>query len=366
MNTVSGPARVALILLSILCLPVQALCAGDAGSSCADHGVLKTGISQFYFESRMSYGFTSVGGEVVDPSCGFKGEYLNLRLDGQICDGLTYSYRQRLNKNTNATFFDSTDWLHLDWKVTPRLSLSAGKQVVAIGGYEYDRAPIDLYFCSEFWNNIPCYQMGVSATYNVTGHDQLLLQLCNSPMRSWSGNNKYALNLMWYGSHGWWETMWSANAIQWGNGNIYYLALGNRFNITDWLRWDVDLMDRYNPMGYIGEDYSVMTELSAAVGERMRIHSKFTYDYHHDSSRYHSDCDMIDFLVCSRTKLKSFSAGIEGYPLRGGSDFLKVFAVGGYRWGRNGDTIDVPVVVDDFQLQIGIKFRLDILRSAIR
>lgn len=56
--------------------------------------------------------------------------------------------RHRLNKkNNDASFFDATDWLYLAYR-KDNWELSAGKQVVAIGGYEYDAAPIDLYFCS--------------------------------------------------------------------------------------------------------------------------------------------------------------------------------------------------------------------------
>lgn len=359
MKKIPGPARVAVISILCLCMPLVARASSYSRTS---EGTVSPKVSQLYFETRCSYDFVSIAGDVNDPSCGFKGKYLNFRLDGQISDKLSYSYRQRLNKNTNATFFDSTDWLHLDWKVTPKMTLSAGKQVVAIGGYEYDRAPIDLYFCSEFWNNIPCYQLGVSAAYNVTDGDQLLLQLCNTPMRGFGCDNKYALNLMWYGSHGLWETMWSANAIQCIDGAIYYLALGNRFNLTDWLRWDLDLMDRYDGNGGLLKDFSIMTELSAAVSERTRMHAKYTHDYHQRPDGHY---DLNDYLVMPGTDLNMVSGGVEYHPLRNGSDFLKLYAVGGYSWGSNGNP-DGTMVNEGLRFELGLKFRLDILKSIIR
>ena len=130
-------------------------------------------------EARLDYMQEYVEGNKINNNSGFKGKYLNIRMDGNLTDNFSYSYRQRLNKPiVNATFFDATDWLTLTYKFK-NWSVSAGKQVVAIGGYEYDKAPIDLYFCSEYWNNIACYQMGVSGSYTTTaGKDQILFQFC--------------------------------------------------------------------------------------------------------------------------------------------------------------------------------------------
>ena len=108
--------------------------------------LLAGGQENLYMETRLAY-------DVPD---GFHGKYLNMVFDGQICDGLSFKYRQRINRFTTSAFLESIDWIHLNWQAAPKLCLSAGKQVVAVGGYEYDRAPIDLYYCSEFWNMIAC------------------------------------------------------------------------------------------------------------------------------------------------------------------------------------------------------------------
>ncbi len=44
--------------------------------------------------------------------------------------------------------------MYLNYEIG-RWGVQGGKEVVAIGGFEYDRAPIDLYSCSVFWNNVP-------------------------------------------------------------------------------------------------------------------------------------------------------------------------------------------------------------------
>ena len=41
------------------------------------------------------------------------------------------------------TFFQGTDWAYLNWNFTDNLFLSAGKQVVAIGGWEYITSEVE-------------------------------------------------------------------------------------------------------------------------------------------------------------------------------------------------------------------------------
>ena len=125
-------------------------------------------------EARGDYQRDYVDGEAVKSDCGFKGKFLNLRVDGDINEHFSYTFRHRLNKTTfNSEFFDATDWLQLEYRPDEHWSLSGGKQVVDIGGWEYDRAPIDLYFCSEFWNQIPCYQWGARVAYIFSDNDRI-------------------------------------------------------------------------------------------------------------------------------------------------------------------------------------------------
>lgn len=310
-------------------------------------------VTQLFVETRVGYESVFDDGDMNDDLSGFKGRYLNFRIDGQIVKGLTFSYRQRLNKNSNATFFDATDWIHVDWKATDRLSLGAGKQVVAIGGYEYDRAPIDCYACSEFWNNISCYQLGVSATYNVTAADQLLFQICNSPFRSWAGNNTYALNLMWYGTHGLWQTMWSVNMMEREKGKwMNYIALGNRLNLARGVHLDIDLMNRAGGGGqnFLMDDWSVMTELSAQPSEAVRVFGKYT----HDENRSGTDNDM---LITDGTKMNMAAVGVEYHPLKRYHDAVRLYATGSYSWGHNANP-DGTMQDKQMKLEVGMKIKV--------
>lgn len=318
-------------------------------------------IDDFYFETRLGYEAEVLDGEMLDGLSGFKGQYLNMRLDGQILPGLTFSYRQRLNKQTDQTFFDATDWIHLDWDVTDKWSVSAGKQVVGIGGYEYDRAPIDLYYNSEFWANIPCYQLGASVAYKVKPTDKLLLQVCNTPFRNVVGNNKYAINLMWYGSHDFWQPIWSVNMLQTsgGNGWMNYIALGNKFTFSRQLYLEFDIMNRAsNHQTFLFKDWSTMAELSYFPLTGLRCFGKYTYDVNH------SDTD-ADLTVIDGTEMHLVSMGVEGNPLKNYRQHLRLFAVAGYSWGTNTNTY-LYNANKELKVEAGVKFRLDVLEGIKR
>jgi len=304
----------------------------------------------FVLETRLAAQGEWLDGNKQHEASGFKGQWLNFRMDGEITEGLTYSYRQRLNKLTDRTFFDATDWIHLDWQIDKHWSLSGGKQVVLIGGYEYDRAPIDLYYCSEFWGNIACYQLGVSAGYRFGTKDQLTLQLCNSPFRLLAGNDTYAWNLYWSGQHGIWESLWSVNLMEYERGSwIPYVALGNRFSLGRHWSLDLDLMNRGEELL---KDCSVMTELNWRPRESWRCYAKYTYDVNRLT-------DGKDYCVADGTEMQQVSVGVELMPLKERlRNALRLFACAGYSWGTNGNHYAPYQQDKQLQIQVGFKMKI--------
>lgn len=275
----------------------------------------ESGLLTLRIEARLDYMQEYLSADKNDGNSGFKGRYLNIRMDGNLAEGFSYSYRQRLNKpNANASFFDATDWLTISYNYR-NWGLSAGKQVVAIGGYEYDRAPIDLYFCSEYWNNIACYQLGVSGTYTTDeGKDKFLLQFCQSPFRTnaLNADNKemFSYNLMWYGSHGIFSSMYSVNMIEWLPGRfINYVVLGNRFDFGRFAL-ELDYMNRaVSARDFFGRDFSVMSELSWRPIDRLNVFVRATYDLNNTG-------ETGDLCVTSGTDIFRVGGGIEFYPLK--------------------------------------------------
>ena len=286
-------------------------------------------------EARVDWQLANYDGHTDDSNTGFKARYLVIRADGRIVPGLTYSWRQRLNKaHSDQSFFDATDWVYLNWRVG-KWNLQAGKEVVAIGGWEYDRAPIDLYGCSVFWNNIPCYDLGISAGYHFSDSDALTAQVVQSPFFTSSNRNMYAYNLLWSGSHGIFSALYSANLIEYDKGKyINYLALGNKFNFGK-VSVELDFMNRAaSGQTFMFKDCSVIGEVSYVPSDRWRVHAKMTYDVNRSGTSK-------DYTVLDGTELTMAGAGVEFYPLRKGRHTLRVHANCYYSWGHNANEADI-------------------------
>ena len=265
-------------------------------------------------EARVDYMQEYISGDKINDASGFKGRYLNIRMDGNITENVSYSYRQRLNKpNKDATFFDATDWITLSYRLG-NWSLSGGKQVVGIGGFEYDGAPIDLYFCSEYWNNIACFQYGASVAWDTESrNDRLMFQFCESPFRrnalNIDNDEMFAYNLMWIGSHGIYSSLYSLNFIEYLPGKyINYLTLGNRFDFGAF-RLDLDFMNRAVSANDFGKDFSVMCALKWSPVKSLDVFAKVTHDRNMGEQEG-------DWCVRPGTDITRIGGGIEYYPIK--------------------------------------------------
>lgn len=292
-------------------------------------------------ETRLDYMQEHIAGDKIQDNSGFKGKYLNIRIDGNLTDKLSYSYRQRLNKpNGNVSFFEATDWINLTY-TTGNWGLSGGKQVVAIGGYEYDRTPIDCYFCSEYWNNIACYQIGTTLSYTSSDkNDKFLLQFCESPFRKNAlntGNKEmFAYNLMWYGTHGIFSSMYSVNMIEYLPGKfINYISAGSRFDVGEFAL-ELDLMNRAVSLdSFFGKNYSVIAELSWKPTDQLNIFAKMSYDRNMSGKTG-------DFCVADGTSITRVGAGLEYYPIKNMRN-LRLHINGCYTYGQTlGSTVLQP------------------------
>ncbi len=314
-------------------------------------------------EVRGDYQREYVEDELAYDATGFKGNYINLRADGSIGGGFSYSYCQSLNKTSDdATFFDATDWLYVAYKKN-NWEFTAGKLVVAVGGFEYDAAPIDLYFCSEWWHNIPCYQFGASAGYLFNdGKDRLLLQVCESPWRVVTSVNDagetvkitqdemYAYNLMWTSSHGSLNTIYTLNMMEYLPGHyISYISLGNRFNMEH-CAVELDLMNRATSgQAFLGKNYSVIGKVEWRPTDKLKVFGKASYDVNNTGTGK-------DYLVADGCEITRVGAGVEYFPLEGSKD-VRLHAAGSYSFGDSG-----TVLLDkQTYLTVGVTWKMNLL-----
>ena len=216
---------------------------------------------------------------------GFQGKYLVVGLDGTIGDKFAYHLNQRLNTpniDFAQTFFQGTDWAYLDWNFTDNFFLSAGKQVVAIGGWEYDANPIDIYYGTEFWNTVCCYAVGASLNYqDDSGKNLVLFQACNSPFINESMESIYSYNLMWYGNFDIFKTTYSVNMIEYLPGKfINNIALGNKLQFNG-VEMYLDVINRgfIDKKQFFGQAITGIYGIGVDIGPKWIVFAKAGYDY---------------------------------------------------------------------------------------
>lgn len=285
---------------------------------------------------------------------GFEGSYLNFVLNGAINNHISYNLRYRIARDngTPREFMNSVDWVYLTYAPDARYSFSAGKQVVMIGTYEYDYAPIDIYYASDFWNHIPCYQLGVSASRHWGAAQTLSLQVTNSPFSKREHDTVMAFNLMWRGQYApWLQTIYSANMIGVRRGQyINYVALGHRF-VCHNLSFELDYINRYGAHHTpVFADFTLTGKFDIDLGPKWRIFVKGGYDQNRSQA---PDCAApIDLCVLPGVERGFYGAGIEWRPLSlmGNPLRLHAFWDGETQHGQSTQTV-----------AIGLRWTMDVL-----
>lgn len=196
------------------------------------------------FDAKFNY-----GGENGFNQGSFYMRQFRIEATGKVYDWLWYRWRQRLNRdNAGGGMIDnlpnSIDYAAIGVKFNKNLSLFAGKQGVAYGGFEYDANPIEIYQYSEMIENMSNFMTGVTITYDFNPDQQLAFQILDS--RNGSQESTYGANLEnsrlpliytlnWNANmfNKKWQTRYSASIMEEVHGKyMYYLALGNQFNFS--------------------------------------------------------------------------------------------------------------------------------------
>ena len=307
-------------------------------------------ISQLYFDTRASFHQEVNAGQY---SSQFTGDHFNLNIRGTITDKLDFRIRQRLNKKVfdERNMFNATDFLYIRWQATPKLAFTVGKNAVMIGGYEFDAVPIDVYYYSNFCNNLyQGFSFGIAGEYEFLPDQTLIFQFCNSPL-SLGFQNLYAYNLEWVGKFTpWWNTLWSVNFVQDEyHRTINYIALGNRL-IFGPLAIDLEWMNRAGAgQTNFFSDYTVISKIIWTVG-KWNLCAKAGYESN-DLQNVDTMGRALDLAVEPGTRNVYAGCGVEFFPLPN-RDRLRLHAV----WFRSSS-----IGIDNFD--IGITWRLDVINK---
>ena len=240
--------------------------------------------------------FTTANAEFRDrefEGANFKLNRVRMEIKGDVGKYLTYYYRQSFNKYMDPFSLDnlssSLELACVNLNLSDRLSITAGKHFLVLGGYEYYVNAIKVREFSEFNEMISCYQAGVTANWQITPTQELCVQVMNN--RSGSDDEIYQTGLplgvesakvpFFYSAN--WNSFYAERAIQLRYAaslaqvaqgySAFYFTCGNIYERGPWIAY-LDLMytkqqlDQHGIISHLPAEPSMAphTEYFTAIG----------------------------------------------------------------------------------------------------
>lgn len=140
----------------------------------------------FNLNLEMHAGFSADFASKRLDEAAFRVKDIKLDITGDVTDHLFYWYRQRLNGSGGSqpleNLPESIEYAYIGYRLSDRFTLTAGKQDVFFGGFEYDPNPLEIYEYSDMNEYALCYLTGVGLAYQATPSQEIRLQVTNSRM----------------------------------------------------------------------------------------------------------------------------------------------------------------------------------------
>ncbi|MBP5548829.1 MAG: hypothetical protein J6X58_08080 [Bacteroidales bacterium] len=330
--------------------------------------------TQVSLEARADFDFIHMDNNgTTDDDYGFHGKYFNFVVGGDLGEKFSYFFRQRIIASPgHVSLFDNTDFLYLTYRPNKKWMFRLGKDALAVGGFEYDAAPIDVLFSTNYWDNFYCFQLGAAAGYNSTdGNHLFLAQVANSPYVYYGASigqsrgsewrsGLLAYSLFWSGKFGHFRTLYSVNMFERSdNGYMNYIALGHKL-LYD--RWDIylDLIHHALASDDWGKNYALVSCLNFHISGELNMFVKGAYEQNH------SDVDLVstiglDCLTPAGNSIITYGVGFEYNP-----SFCKDVRLHGFVANRNtkveNNYTNTSLRNDSFTANIGITWHMNIHR----
>lgn len=327
-------------------------------------------ISTLALEARADFDYYNIKTQdtLTSKNSGFTGRYLNFKIAGNITEKFYYAYRQRFNfknLNTVSDFFDKTDYLYLGWQATDNFALSAGKQIVAMGGIEYDLAPIDVYYHTVQWDNIYCYQFGVNAFFNTNDKkNEFTVQFTNSPLSGQNLSGLYNYSACWRANYKHFGPVCSINFYEYKNGKfLNVIALGTTFRfglVYGYLDYTNRAIE--GQKNFFFDDMTIDGRLGVYfLKDKMSVFVKAGYDVNKAQDKDIDKEEIGDLLVLPGTDVTFYGGGVEYFPLKGKQDIRihAFFAI------NDAKCLPGTVVVNNrhsCQANVGLTWRINFIK----
>lgn len=265
---------------------------------------------------------TQFNGSELD-NASFKGQTFRLWLVGEIIPGIRYRIRHRFNKPQAPLIRDNyssaTDQAWLAFDIGKKWTITAGKQSMQLGTFEYDYNGADIYQSTMVNGDIDMYKTGVNVAYKFS-NQTINLQVVNSDAPQFASeeykNKAFSVNVLWEGNlfEKKLRTRWGYGAFQHDKSKFYnWLTLGTQLNLGHFTaEMDYFLGSRYMDYGSIVENTELgnryVKDQSAALNlkynfGKWRPFLKGTWNQRHDKD---FDSDAYESM--------SVQAALEFYP----------------------------------------------------
>ncbi len=318
--------------------------------------------NKFKMEVRADGEYTTTD-TAARPNLGFHGKYFNLKLGGDLGSGFSYYFMQRIVANEGSvTFFDNTDFLYLDYKPTNNWRLRFGKDAMALGGFEYDAAPIDVYFPTNLWRNIYCFQLAFSGAYITDdGNHTFMAQVSNSPYVNYNNLNYDAglvsYNLYWAGNMGHWHTLWSTSMVEYKwNNYLNMIMIGNKLVYDKWDLY-VDFIHHALAIDDWGKNFGIVSCANYYFTPQFNIFVKGMYEQNKSGENLGSSVAMDHQLAAGHTSAR-YGLGFEYFPSEQKNVRLHIY---GCRMTDSftDATTNQPVTVATWNFNVGATWTMD-------
>ena len=333
------------------------------------------GLTRATVEMRSSYHYNSIDGIIDNNASGFKGNYFQFLLSGDISDKFHFDFRQKFNKySADYSFFDATDKALLIYTPTDQLNVKLGKRPLTMGGCDYGIIPIDLYLTGQYCDLLTIYQWGVSSAFtNKSGSDTFTFELTQSPFKNYSSNkNIYAYSGIWEGSHGIVDFLHSIHLYGTEEGKyVNWIMLGHRFNLGK-IKVEADVLNKYSIAGkdaksnnsFLFKDYSLVGKLIYNPTEQLSLAVKWCYDV--NKCEYDDNDQMTlencDYHVTPGTEINRLGGIVEYYPLKGDKrNIIRFHLAGYYDWGINTNQ-DATLIDKQLFVTLGMTIKYSLLK----
>lgn len=292
--------------------------------------------NQFRLEARADFDFNKpsdnladvLGNDLISPNSydakyGMHGRYFNLIAGGTFGEKFSYFFRQRVVANSGSVnLFDNTDFLYVNYMPTKNWTIRLGKDALAVGGFEYDAAPIDVLFSTYYWDNFYCFQPAAAAAYKTNdGHHMFMGQIGNSPYVFTNGGASWddgllAYSLYYAGDFGHYKMLSSVNWFQRPDrGFLNYIAIGQKLQYT---KWDIylDLIHHAMTSNDWGNNFAVVSCANWYVHPNLSFFIKGAYEQNFSESALggYPTTGMFDILSEEEHSYCTYGLGMEYRP----------------------------------------------------